>query len=94
MKENAAKEEEMARQLVEAPTSEEVREYKMLIGGEWVEARSGKTFESINPYTGRVWATAPEADEEDVDRAVRASKALNNSSMPPAKPSMRDRGEG
>jgi acyl-CoA reductase-like NAD-dependent aldehyde dehydrogenase len=74
VKENAAKEEEMARQLVEAPTSEEVREYKMLIGGEWVEARSGKTFESINPYTGRVWATAPEADEEDVDRAVRAAR--------------------
>src|SRR5215212_4599792 len=47
----------------------------MLIGGEWVEALSGKTFESINPYTGRAWATAPEAVEEDVDRAVRAARA-------------------
>src|SRR5918994_1694818 len=46
----------------------------MLVGGEWVEARSGKTFESINPYTGRAWATAPEADEEDVDQAVRAAR--------------------
>jgi (Z)-2-((N-methylformamido)methylene)-5-hydroxybutyrolactone dehydrogenase len=61
-------------QLIERPTTEEVRDYKMLIGGEWVDARSGKTFESINPYTGRVWATVPEADEEDVDAAVRAAR--------------------
>src|SRR5918997_977731 len=64
----------MESQLVETPKTDEVREYKMLIGGEWVDARSGKTFESINPYTGRVWATAPEADEEDVDAAVRAAR--------------------
>ena len=59
---------------IEAPVSGEVRNYRMLIGGEWVEALSGKTFESVNPYTGRVWATAPEAGEEDVDRAVRAAR--------------------
>jgi (Z)-2-((N-methylformamido)methylene)-5-hydroxybutyrolactone dehydrogenase len=64
----------MESQLVEKPQTDEVREYKMLIGGEWVDARSGKTFESINPYTGRAWATAPEADEDDVDRAVRAAR--------------------
>lgn len=64
----------MTSQVIEALKSDEVREYKMLVGGEWVDARSGKTFESINPYTGRVWATAPEADEEDVDRAVRAAR--------------------
>jgi aldehyde dehydrogenase (NAD+) len=60
--------------LIERPRVEERREYEMLIGGEWVGARSGKTFESINPYTGRGWATAPEAGEEDVDRAVRAAR--------------------
>ena len=64
----------MESQLIETPQADEVREYKMLIGGEWVDARSGKTFESVNPYTGRVWATAPEADEEDVDAAVRAAR--------------------
>lgn len=74
----------METQLIEAPKSDEIREYKMLIGGDWVEARSGKTFESVNPYTGRVWARAPEADEDDVDRAVRAL---------PARLSMKDRGE-
>jgi (Z)-2-((N-methylformamido)methylene)-5-hydroxybutyrolactone dehydrogenase len=61
-------------QLIERPATKEVRDYKMLIGGQWVDARSGKTFESINPYTGQVWATTPEADEEDVDAAVRAAR--------------------
>jgi acyl-CoA reductase-like NAD-dependent aldehyde dehydrogenase len=67
-------EEEMGMRLIESPRAEERREYEMLIGGEWTGARSGKSFESINPYTGRAWATAPEADEEDVDRAVRAAR--------------------
>jgi len=65
----------MEARLVEAPPTGGVRDYKMLIGGEWVEALSGKTFESINPYTGRVWATAPQAGEEDVHRAVEAARA-------------------
>jgi aldehyde dehydrogenase (NAD+) len=64
----------MTGQVIEATKTDEVREYKMLVGGEWVDATSGKTFESINPYTGRVWATAPEAEEEDVGRAVRAAR--------------------
>ncbi len=64
----------MQGQLIETPKSDEVREYKMLVGGEWLDARSGKTFESKNPYTGRVWATAPEASDEDVDRAVKAAR--------------------
>lgn len=64
----------MVKPLVEEPKSGEVRSCKMLVGGEWVDARSGRTFESINPYTGKVWATVPEAGEEDVDRAVRAAR--------------------
>ena len=74
----------MQTQPYETPGVGEVRQYKMLIGGEWVDARSGKTFESVNPYTGKVWATAPEADEEDVDAAVRAARG----------PSTRGRGAG
>lgn len=68
----------METQLIEAPESGEVRRYKMLVGGEWLDARSGKTFEGINPYTGRVWATAPEAGEEDVDAAVRAAREASD----------------
>ena len=61
--------------LVQTLVAGEVRHYQMLIGGEWVEARSGRTFQSINPYTGKTWALVPEADESDVDAAVRAARA-------------------
>jgi acyl-CoA reductase-like NAD-dependent aldehyde dehydrogenase len=47
--------------------------YKMLIGGQWADASDGGTFTTSNPATGEVWATAPEATAEDVDRAVRAA---------------------
>ena len=60
---------------INPPETAAVREYAMLVGGEWVGARSGRTFQSVNPYTGAVWATAPEAGSEDVDRAVRAARA-------------------
>ncbi len=46
----------------------------MLVGGEWVEARSGETFESVDPYTTRPWATLPRAGPEDVDAAVAAAR--------------------
>ena len=52
----------------------EAQDYRMLIGGEWEAAGSGETFETVNPYTGRPWATAPEAGADDVDRAVRAAR--------------------
>jgi (Z)-2-((N-methylformamido)methylene)-5-hydroxybutyrolactone dehydrogenase len=70
----------MATLQINPPASqEEVREYRMLVDGEWVEARSGRTFESVNPYTGKVWATAPEAAEDDVDRAVGAARSAFDS---------------
>ena len=47
--------------------------YQMYIGGEWLPASSGQTFESINPATGDVWSTVPEATADDVDRAVQAA---------------------
>ena len=62
-------------QVVETPVPGEVRSYQMLIGGEWRDAQSGRTFESINPYNGRAWAVVPEADEADVDAAVRAARS-------------------
>ena len=47
---------------------------KMLIDGKWVEAASGKTFETINPATGEVLARVAEGDAEDVDRAAQAPR--------------------
>lgn len=48
---------------------------KMLIGGQWVDALSGKTFETVNPATGQVLTQIAEGAEEDVDRAVAAARA-------------------
>jgi phenylacetaldehyde dehydrogenase len=46
---------------------------KLLINGEWVDAASGRTFESLNPATEEVLASVAYGEAEDVDRAVRAS---------------------
>lgn len=46
---------------------------KMLVGGEWVHALSGKTFSDLNPATGEVFAEVPKANESDADRALAAA---------------------
>jgi aldehyde dehydrogenase (NAD+) len=46
----------------------------MLIDGKWVEAASGKRFESRNPATGELLATVAEGDAEDINRAVTAAR--------------------
>jgi len=51
----------------------DIRSYRMLIGGAWEDASEGRTFDSVNPATGQVWARVPEATADDVDRAVRAA---------------------
>ena len=48
---------------------------RLLIGGQWVEALSGKTFDSVNPATGKVIAQLAEGGEADIDRAVDAARA-------------------
>ena len=48
---------------------------RMLIGGRWVEALSGRTFDSVNPATGQVIAQLAEGGAEDIDRAVAAARA-------------------
>lgn len=50
-----------------------IKAYKMLIDGDWVDASDGGTFNSADPSTGEVWATAPEATAEDVEHAVKAA---------------------
>jgi betaine-aldehyde dehydrogenase len=46
----------------------------MLIGGEPADATDGRTFEVLNPATGRVIATAPLGGRAEVDRAVDAAR--------------------
>ncbi|MGI9659264.1 MAG: aldehyde dehydrogenase family protein, partial [Gaiellaceae bacterium] len=57
-----------------AQKSRELTAYKMYIGGEWVDAEGGATFESLNPYLSEPWAEIPEGSPEDVDRAVVAAR--------------------
>ncbi|WP_282170385.1 aldehyde dehydrogenase [Ruegeria atlantica] len=45
------------------------------IDGKFVDATSGKTFDSINPATGAVLTQVAECDEEDINRAVAAGRA-------------------
>jgi alpha-ketoglutaric semialdehyde dehydrogenase len=49
--------------------------FQNYIGGEWVDAASGETFESTNPATGEAIGAFPKSGAEDVDRAVEAAKA-------------------
>jgi acyl-CoA reductase-like NAD-dependent aldehyde dehydrogenase len=46
----------------------------MLIDGEWTQAESGETFETVNPATGSVLATVASGGAADVDRAVAAAR--------------------
>ncbi len=47
---------------------------KMLINGEFVSSKSGKSFDTINPATGEVIVKVYEADKEDIDLAVKAAR--------------------
>lgn len=49
-------------------------DYKLFIGGEWVDAENGKTFKSYNPSNGEELATIASASASDVDKAVKAGQ--------------------
>ncbi|HEX5013212.1 MAG TPA: aldehyde dehydrogenase family protein [Candidatus Limnocylindrales bacterium] len=48
---------------------------RLFIGGAFVDAADGATFETLNPHDGSVIANIAEAGVEDVDRAVAAAAA-------------------
>ena len=48
---------------------------KLLIGGQWIEASGGETFETINPADGSVLAHIARGTAQDIDRAVAAARA-------------------
>lgn len=66
-----------------------------IIDGKEVASASGRTFESINPASGRPWAEVAFGEEEDINRAVesawRAFDAGLWSHMPPAERAQRMR---
>jgi 1-pyrroline dehydrogenase len=58
-----------------ADMSTTATDYRILIGGELVEAASGETMDVIAPATGETIAQVPSCGAEDVDRAVEAAQA-------------------
>ena len=53
----------------------QLAQYRMVIDGTPAGAASGRTYDSIDPFTGQPWAQVPDAGEADVDAAVAAARA-------------------
>src|SRR4051794_34470653 len=66
------------------------RRYQLFIDGQFVDAESGKTFETPNPATGETFAEVAEADQSDIDKAVAAAREAFEGKW--SKMSARDRG--
>ncbi len=49
--------------------------YRNYIGGEWVDAAGGETFETKNPANGDVLGVFPLSGTDDMERAIEAAKA-------------------
>jgi benzaldehyde dehydrogenase (NAD) len=52
-----------------------VEQQQLLIGGRWTDARSGRTHDKKNPYSGEPAGTAAAAGREDASDAVDAAQA-------------------
>jgi aldehyde dehydrogenase (NAD+) len=55
------------------PDASSYREERLFIGGEWVKPIDGESAVSVDPATGREWATVAFAGRCDIDRAVAAA---------------------
>ena len=51
-----------------------MKQYKMWIGGKWVDAESGKKYPVFNPATEEIIAELPLGGKADVDKAVIAAR--------------------
>src|SRR5215471_16263329 len=51
-----------------------MKTYQLYINGEYVNAASNRTIDVIDPATTEVIAAVPDANEQDVDRAVQAAR--------------------
>jgi len=71
---------------------EKLKPGKLFIDGKWQDAVSPKTLPVINPATGEVLTSVPDAAPEDVDRAVRAARrSFENRAWRGMKVSQRER---
>ncbi|KAB1156011.1 aldehyde dehydrogenase family protein [Flavobacterium luteum] len=65
--------------------------YDLFINGKFVAPKSGKYFDTINPANEKVLAKVAEANEEDVDLAVKAARKAYNTTW--SKLSGKERGK-
>ena len=61
--------------MLDALVSPDLLRQQALIGGEWVSAASGRTFETIDPATARPITSVAHGEATDVDRAVREMRS-------------------
>ncbi|XP_013200200.1 aldehyde dehydrogenase 1A1 [Amyelois transitella] len=52
----------------------QIKYTKLFIDNKWVDAKSGKTFETRTPHDGSVIAKVAEGDKADIDEAVSAAR--------------------
>jgi acyl-CoA reductase-like NAD-dependent aldehyde dehydrogenase len=69
-----------------ATVQTDIRDCRQFIGGEWVEAAGGETFDDLDPFTGDIVARVAAGTREDAKRAVEsAAEAFGEwSKAPPA----------
>lgn len=69
-----------------------IPETRLWIGGKWIPAESGRTFETLNPATEEVIVRVAEGGESDMDRAAKAArKAFEAGPWPKMKSSEREK---
>jgi aldehyde dehydrogenase (NAD+) len=51
-----------------------IHQTQCFIGGQWIPAQSGKTFDTLDPATEEVIASVAEGDAADIDLAVKAAR--------------------
>jgi len=82
---------------VTTPLKEKVAKFlnetkNLYINGQFVKSVSEKTFDTIDPSTGKVLATVYEGQKEDIDLAVRAAReAFDKGSWKTMNPAVRSR---
>src|SRR5262245_45287862 len=74
-----------------APATTAPRRYQLFINGKFVDAKSGKTFETIFPHDRSLQAVVAEGDKADIDDAVAAARAAYDGGWGTMLPSERAR---
>ena len=61
-------------------TTNNLKQYQLFINGESTNSSTGKTFRTVDPFTGEDWAELAEGDAADVEAAVDAARAAFDNS--------------